>query len=307
MATAVKTPDVRIVIDSGAALGPRFGLAPHPLEYRALAESRERIRKACSESEVSIITHYHHDHYSPPFDADYVWTWSDARVAAELYEDKVMLIKDPRENINPSQRMRAYHFSRFLGDVSRETKIADGNNFEFGDTKVSFSEPVPHGEEGTRLGYVIMARINWEDQTFLFASDVQGPMADRTRVAILRTDAKTLYLGGPPAYLAPSQVDSRLIDKGLENLREIAGSTKLTVVDHHLMRTARWKEAISGAQEAASRSGNVLTTAAAYSGEVETTLEATRDQLYRDLPPSREFVAWTRKKYDTRRVEPPPI
>jgi len=307
MATLVRTPDIRIVIDAGVALGPRFGLAPHPSEYRALADSRERIRKACSEAEVSIITHYHHDHYSPPFDSDYIWTWSDIKAAEELYKDKTMLIKDTRERINPSQRMRAYHFARFLGTTSKEMRIADGATYEFGGTKVSFSEPVPHGEEGTRLGYVIMPKITWEDRSFLFASDVQGPMADRTGITIMEASADTVYVGGPPAYLAPSQVDSRLIDKGLQNLTMIAGRTPATVVDHHLMRTIEWKEIISGVERAVRASNNALFTAAAYLGERETVLEAKRDQLYKDSPPSREFIAWTRKKYDERRAEPPPI
>lgn len=307
MATLVRTPDVRLVIDAGVALGPKFGLAPHPSEYRALADSRERIRKACSEAEISIITHYHHDHYSPPFDSDYIWTWSDVRTAKELYKDKTMLMKDTREHINPSQRMRAYQLAKFLKVTSKEMRTADGATFEFGDTKVSFSGPVPHGEEGTRLGYVIMPKITWQDRSFLFASDVQGPMADGTKVTIIEAGANTLYVGGPPAYLAPFQVDGRLIDKGLQNLAMIARRTPVTVVDHHLMRTSEWKEIISGAEEAARTSNNILSTAAAYLGERETVLEAKRNQLYKESPPSKEFMDWTRKRYEERRAEPPPI
>ncbi|HYA22270.1 MAG TPA: hypothetical protein VEG31_03765, partial [Thermoproteota archaeon] len=96
MATKVTTPDIALLIDSGVALGPRFGLLPHPLEYKALAESRRSIRAAAERSDVCVITHYHHDHYSPPFDSDYIWTWSDRETAEALYRDKTVFVKDSR-------------------------------------------------------------------------------------------------------------------------------------------------------------------------------------------------------------------
>jgi predicted metallo-beta-lactamase superfamily hydrolase len=307
MATKVTTPDVGIMIDAGTALGPRFGLLPHPLEYRALVESRERIRKASETAEVSVVTHYHQDHYSPPLGSDYLWTWSDKKTAAELYIDKIVLAKDPRENINPSQRFRAYHFNAFLEGLSREVRVADGASFEFGETRVEFSRPVPHGEEGTRLGYVIMLKVEWRRSSFVFASDVQGPMSDATREAILRWGASSSYVGGPPAYLAPFQVGQATIDQAIGNMAHIASKTPLLIVDHHLMRSANWKELLLGVEGVAKKSGHTLATAASVCGAKENVLEARRDQLYRDLPPSREFLAWTKKEYEKRRITPPPF
>lgn len=40
MATLVETDDIKLVIDPGSALGPRFSLSPHECEYTALAQSR---------------------------------------------------------------------------------------------------------------------------------------------------------------------------------------------------------------------------------------------------------------------------
>jgi len=307
MATKVTTPDVRITIDPGVALGSRFGMLPHPLEYKVLSESRAMIRDACRESEVLVITHYHYDHYSPPFNNDYVWTWSDRKMAEELYRDRVLLMKDPRENINFSQRIRAYHLSRFLGSVSREVRVGDGSAFEFGDTRIVFSRAVPHGEEGSPLGYVVMVKILWNDQSFLFASDVQGPMSDFTREAIIGWGASTLYVGGPPAYLVPHQIEDEIVRRGIRNLAAVAESTPVTIVDHHLMRAANWRELVGDAETRARDSGKLLMSAAAYSNRGEQLLEATRDRLYRDSPPGSEFLAWTRKSYEKRRSTPPPI
>ena len=307
MATKIVTPDITVLIDAGVALGPRFGLLPHPLEYKALAESRKSIRMGSERSDVCVVTHYHHDHYSPPFDSDYVWTWSDYETAEELYKDKLVLVKDPRENINPSQRVRAFHFNRFLRTVSREVKVADASSFEFGDTRLDFSRPVPHGEEGTRLGYVIMLKVSRGGDSFLFASDVQGPVSDETRKLILRSGASTVYVGGPPAYLVPMQIEEELLDRAVRNLAAIAESTKVTVADHHLMRAMNWRECVQEVEAAAGASGNSLKTAASFSGKEENLLEAKRDRLYREVPPSKDFMTWTRKRYEERRTVPPPL
>ncbi len=307
MATKIATPDVTVLIDAGVALGPRFGLLPHPLEYKALAESRKSIRMAAERSDVCVITHYHHDHYSPPFDSDYVWTWSDYETAEALYKDKLVLVKDPRENINPSQRVRAFYFNRFLRAVSREVKVADASSFEFGETRLDFSRPVPHGEEGTRLGYVVMLKVSCGRDSFLFASDVQGPVSDETRNLILRWGASTVYAGGPPAYLVPLQIEKGLVDRAIQNLVVIAERTKVTVVDHHLMRAMNWRECVHEAEATARASGNSLMTAASFSGKEENLLEAKRDQLYQEAPPSKDFMTWTRKRYEERRTTPPPL
>ena len=52
--------------------------------------------------------------------------------------------------------------------------------FDFGATKITLSQPVPHGEESSGLGWVLMTRVRSGAVTFLHASDVQGPMSKET-------------------------------------------------------------------------------------------------------------------------------
>jgi len=68
MAIYVETDDVGVLFDAGASLAPRFGLMPHPFEYRALKEARERIRAYSERAEVITLSHYHFDHYTPTWD-----------------------------------------------------------------------------------------------------------------------------------------------------------------------------------------------------------------------------------------------
>jgi predicted metallo-beta-lactamase superfamily hydrolase len=56
MCTLVETPDVRILLDAGVSLCPsRFGLPPHPLEYKAIIEARRRIAEAAEMADVVTV------------------------------------------------------------------------------------------------------------------------------------------------------------------------------------------------------------------------------------------------------------
>ena len=107
MCTYVETPDITVLIDPGVSLGQRFGLLPHPREYRAITDCRARIRDFASKAEVITISHYHFDHITPAY-TDYVWNLSNFDVARQIYTNKTILAKDTRASINPSQRRRGW-------------------------------------------------------------------------------------------------------------------------------------------------------------------------------------------------------
>ena len=146
MCTFVETPDVKILIDAGVALGPRFGKKPHPIEYQARARCRARIREYASKSQVIIVSHYHNDHHTPNY-TDTVLLGSSAQEAEQIYRGKIVIMKSIRDSINLAQRKRGWMFQRFLKTIGSTCHIADGAKFEFGKTIVRMSTPVPHGEE----------------------------------------------------------------------------------------------------------------------------------------------------------------
>jgi len=80
--------------------------------------------------------------------------------------------------INRSQKKRAALILSRLKGLADEIKYADGRSFEFGGAEIRFSKPVPHGMTATR-GYVIEVSVK-ADETFLFTSDVQGPVLERS-------------------------------------------------------------------------------------------------------------------------------
>jgi hypothetical protein len=306
MCTFVETPDVRILIDAGVALGPRFRKLPHPLEYRARNECRARIREYAAKSDVIIVSHYHNDHHTPNY-TETVWVGSSAEEAERIYRDKVVLVKDIRNAINFNQRKRGWMFQRFIKRVGSKCEVADGKIFDYGSTKVKLSQPVPHGEEESGLGWVLMTSVESAGDKFLHSSDVQGPLSNVTTRLILKEKPRVLILGGPPLYLQGFRVEEEVIRRGIENAAKIAGKIPVVMLEHHLLRSENWKEEAKIVFDAASESGHEVVTAAEYLGQQATLLECTRESLYEKEPPSEDFMKWTKLRDAKRRIQLPPV
>jgi predicted metallo-beta-lactamase superfamily hydrolase len=306
MCTFVETPDVRILIDAGVALGQRFGKLPHPREYRALYRCRTKIRDFAEKADVIIVSHYHNDHHTPNY-TETVWLGSSAEESERIYRDKVVLVKDIRNSINFSQRRRGWMFQRFIKRIGGKCEVADGKAFEYGGTKIKISPPVPHGEMQSGLGWVIMASVESREWRLMHASDVQGPMAKQTARIILKENPDQLILGGPPVYLEGVKVDKSLIQEGMQNAARIAGKVRTFVFEHHLLRSEDWRNRANFVYEVAGKAGNIVCTAAEYLGESPQILEAIRPELYEKEPPSEEFLKWSKLKREKQRLAPPPI
>lgn len=307
MCTLIETSDVTVLLDAGVSLCPyRFGLPPHPAEFQAIAALRGKIAEAAGKAEVITISHYHFDHHTPSFE-DWLVNWTEAKVTAQqIYEGKTVLAKNPRENINPSQRQRAWMFQQTGGKHAKALIAADGKTFTYGKTKVRFSEAVPHGSEDSGLGWVIMALVEFADERFMFAPDVQGPMANATLDMILAADPTVIMLGGPPLYLEGSRVATSQLEEALGNLERIAEATPVVIVEHHALRDEVWKPKLKRVFQGAEEAGHSVVTAAEYAGVENIFLESKRRQLYSEAPPSNEFKQWM-KTLNGKTIAKPPL
>jgi predicted metallo-beta-lactamase superfamily hydrolase len=308
MCTYVETRDTRILLDAGVSLCPnRFGLPPHPKEFEAIIRSRGEIARAAEKAEVVTISHYHYDHHTPSFE-DWLVNWTDAdETARQIYENKTVLAKNPREQINHSQRERAWMFSKTGGKYAKRIENADAKTFTFGATEVKFSEPVFHGPENSELGWVLMTTIASHGEKFLFAPDVQGPMSARALQAIINENPSLLMIGGPPLYLSPLKVGKNQLQTGLENLGEIVRKIPQVILDHHILRDEDWQENTINILYDSYRVGSTVQTAAEFLGEKSVLLEASRKRLFKENPPSREFETWMKASDEVKKHVKPPI
>jgi predicted metallo-beta-lactamase superfamily hydrolase len=308
MCTYVETPDVKVLLDAGVSLCPnRFGLPPHSLEFKAIVESRKRMTEAAKKAEVVTVSHYHFDHHTPSYE-DWLCNWTEKdETARQIYQDKIVLIKNPKEKINFSQRRRGWVFQKTGGKYAKKLEIADEKNFTFGETTIKFSEPVFHGPEDSALGWVLMTTIEFEDEKFLMAPDVQGPMAKQTLKLILKEKPQLLMIGGPPLYLAGFRVDENLVQTGLENLGRIVEFVPCTILEHHILRSEQWREKAQEVLKKAQKAGNSVLTAAEFLGGKNLLLEAKRKMLFAEYIPSKDFEKWTRESLRMKKKIKPPI
>jgi predicted metallo-beta-lactamase superfamily hydrolase len=268
MATFVETADCNICIDPAVSLGPRrYGLPPHPLEYKKRDEHWESIKKHAEGSDVLILTHYHYDHHDPEF--------------PELYRGKTVFIKHPTENINRSQMGRAALFLKRIDGMPEKLEYADGREFSFGDTGVRFSDAVFHGT-GNRLGYVVEICIKEGNESFVFTSDVEGPNTKEQTDFIIKENPDVVYLDGPLSYMLGYRYSYESLAGAVENILSILNGTDVEklVIDHHLLRDLNWKEKIARVFDA----GKKVLTAAEFLGVGNNQLEARRKELFKEHP-----------------------
>ncbi len=96
--------DIKIVIDPGIAImHPSFPASKtKKLYWKNIG--KKKIKEACQKADVIIISHYHHDHYLRDLN---------------VYMNKILLVKNPNEYINDSQRIRAEKFFSMFGEFKK--------------------------------------------------------------------------------------------------------------------------------------------------------------------------------------------
>ncbi len=307
MCTYIETPDTKILLDAGASLAPkRWGYPPHPREYQALAECRKRIAKTAERADITTISHYHFDHHTPSY-TDWFTNWSSPETAKKIYQGKLVLTKSYRSMVNASQRRRGWMFRKTGGKHTKKVEFADGKTFQFGETKLKFSDPVFHGSENTELGWLLMVTIECGDEKVMFTSDVQGPIHTPTLNQILAEKPQLVMIGGPPTYLAGFRVKEEHIEAGIQNLKTLVENVPTTILEHHILRDENWRSQTQPIFDAATQVGHKVLTAAEFSGTTNNLLEFRRRQLFETEPPSSDFIKWLKLPLQKRKQQKPPI
>lgn len=271
LATFVEASGIKILIDPGVALGPkRYGLPPAKAEMEVLQKMRRKLQGYARRSEVVVISHYHYDHHTPFFEG--LYESSSESYAREIYEGKPLFIKHPRENINFSQRKRAWAFLKNTEPIAGKIEFADGKSFDLGGVELEFSPAVPHGGEGSRLGFVVMTLIDDGSKRVIHASDIQ--MLNRKSVEwIIGKIPDLLITGGPPTYLGKRAEGSWQV--GIKNLNEIIRETGAEIIlDHHIIRDKNYPRFFDELEE-------MPKTFAGYLKVEDRPLEAYRRELHK--------------------------
>jgi predicted metallo-beta-lactamase superfamily hydrolase len=274
MATFVKTKDVSILIDGAAALGPRrYGLSPTKEELEALEICKKNIIEIGKLADVLIVTHYHYDHHPYPWDEDLY----------SIYKGKTILTKNINEEINQSGKTRGKIFEN---KIKRYSKIeyADGKSFEFGNTYISFSKAVWHGDVGSKVGKVIMVYIEEGKESILFGSDAQSLADDEALKFVKEKNPKLLVVDGYPTIFVGWKMQEKNFLEAKENLKEAIKNidAKKIILDHHIVRDLNYREKIVDVFELAEELKKEILTAAEFLKLDNLFLEAWRREIKTD-------------------------
>ena len=282
MATFIETGDLKVMIDPGVALGPyRYGLPPHPLEWEKLESDWRTIVEYAGKADVIVITHYHYDHHNP---------WNNL----EIFRDKILIVKDPVNNINYSQKGRAQFFLKQIRGIPRRVEIAEGFKIHVGETKLEISKAVFHGVD-SKLGYVVEVYVSDELESFLYSSDVEGISIDDQLSFIIERNPRVVMIDGPMTYMLGYRYSTKSLNASLRNLLKLMDADiDYMILDHHLLRDLAWRDKLVEVISKAENKKIKVLTSAEYAGKNLNMLEARRKELYEMYPvkPS-EMRSWT--------------
>ncbi|MEM1545791.1 MAG: hypothetical protein QXP91_04975 [Candidatus Methanomethylicia archaeon] len=272
MATFIETRDLKIMIDPGVALGPyRYGLPPHPLEWEKLESDWKTIVEYTGKADIIVITHYHYDHHNP---------WNDL----EIFRDKILIVKDPVNNINYSQKGRAQFFLKQIRGIPRRVEVAEGFRIHVGETKLEISKAVFHGID-SKLGYVVEVYVENGLESFLYSSDVEGPSIDDQLSFIIEKNPRVVMIDGPMTYMLGYRYPTESLKASVRNLlRLIDTDVNYMILDHHLLRDLTWRDKIVEVISKAENRKIKILTSAEYIGKNLNMLEARRKELYETYP-----------------------
>jgi predicted metallo-beta-lactamase superfamily hydrolase len=288
LACVVQVENRKIVIDPGLALGyRRHGLLPHPAQAAIGEQVRRRILAELKDATDVVMSHFHGDHVPLPNANPYQL---QAQRVAPLCRTVRFWTKGP-EGLSHNMLRRKESLCEVFG---RGLPNTEGQK----DGPLAFSPSVPHGERRSRLGTVMMTRIEWEDTVFVHASDIQ--LLDGEAVSlILDWQPDIVLVGGPPLYLP--WLSSKRRKRAWKNAQRLARRVDTLILDHHLLRC---EEGLSWLDRLSSETGHRVICAADFMERPRRLLEARREQLYEEMAvPEGWHEAYACGDADTRRYQ----
>lgn len=160
--------------------------------------------------------------------------------------------------------------THWINVKSESIHFADGSGFQKGNTKVRFSEPLFHGVEYSRTGWLISTIVEFKGTKLLYTSDLQGPVIEDYAQWIINENPDILILDGPATYLLGYMLSNKDLERSIDNAVKIIENCDLDVMiyDHHLLRDPLYKKHTSRVWETAKERNISLLTAAEYNGDV---------------------------------------
>lgn len=145
-------------------------------------------------------------------------------------------------------------------------RFAEGRAFKFGGTVIRFTEPMFHGIEYSRVGWVFATVVEYEGYKLIHSSDLNGPIIEDYAEWIIKENPDVLILDGPMTYMLGYTLNLINFNRALENAARIVEETdtRLIIYDHHLPREPKFRERTLKVWTLGEKLGKRVLTAAEY-------------------------------------------
>jgi hypothetical protein len=174
------------------------------------------------------------------------------------------------DDLGENMKRRADDLVKLLGS---RLQVSEGAS----DGLMRFSPSVPDGVKNSRMGTVMMTRIELKNKIFVHASDIQLLDAEAIDY-IIGWQADIVLAAGPPQYL--ERLADNLRTTAWRNGLCLAAAVETVTLDHHLMRDHHgpaWLDALSAA------AGNQVYCAADFMHRKRLFFEAERTEMYKKM------------------------
>lgn len=120
----------------------------------------------------------------------------------------------------------------------------EGKKFRFNKTRISFTDPLFHGLEYSRVGWVFSTVIEYGKEKLIHSSDLNGPIIEDYANWIIKEKPTYLILDGPMTYMLGYTFNLINLRRVIENVKRIVKKVnfRLMVWDHHLPREPKFRE-----------------------------------------------------------------
>lgn len=146
----------------------------------------------------------------------------------------------------------------------------EGKEFKFGNTRLRFTQPLFHGIEFSRVGWVFSTIIEYGKEKIIHSSDLNGPIIEDYAEWIVKENPTMLILDGPMTYMLGYTLNLINFQRTQENILKIVretSKTQIIVYDHHLPREPKFRERTVEAWKLAKKMGKKMVTAAELIGK----------------------------------------
>ncbi len=159
--------------------------------------------------------------------------------------------------------------------IREPLRLGDGTSIFFADEKelligsirLRFTEPLFHGVEYDRTGWVASLWLEARNYKLFISSDLMGPIIEDYAYMIIDNKPDIVFMDGPPVYLFPYMMNRINLNRAIENIKLIIDSQPLLIVyDHHLLRSPKWRMFAGEVLDYASKKGVLVTTYAWLKG-----------------------------------------